>query len=330
MLVMVSFDFVHAMLIGILIAILFFTYTYSNVNIIRYVIRGNAISSSYERDPRAKKILSQYKEQIVYIKLQGYLFFGSSNTIIEHLRKLIITNAGQPIKYVIYDMSRVPGGDTSCAMSFEKISEYARDKNFQVLITGLDPSKQHSIHHKLSGIRQSTLVLYPQADHAINLCELTILKEQGYNPSEVNDLSIFLEDYIGDKSFATDIENYFQYVDVNENDYLIHQRDASHDLFYLESGLLAVYVEQADQTRYLISVIEPGNFIGEIAYYLHSQRSASVVALKKSKVRKIDFINAKKLRHSNPELAHAIEQAIITSLSYKLINTTQKLDVVSK
>lgn len=330
-LTVLSLGFIRGMVVGILIAILFFTYTYSKVNIVRYVFSGKRLSSPYQRDPTATTILKMHGDQIVFVRLQGFIFFGSANSLVEHVKGLLESRCDSPVKYIIYDVSKVSGFDTSSFLSFERIAEFAQDNHLTVIVTGFDKNTFNmSAALVATVLSQSGIMIVENVDDAINHCELGILGSEGYDSSKVENEIISLEDYLGNKSFVNDIKMLFEEIALSEGEHLVRQDDLSHELFYLESGLLEVCIEEQNGGKQILSIIGPGNIVGEVAFYLHSKRSASVVAKKNCIIRKLSQKNLKKMKADCPELAYTLQQAIICLLSYKLINTTVKLDILSK
>lgn len=328
----VFLGFIQGMMAGLLIAIIFFVYTYSRINVIDYSINGKQLSSSYQRDPTATTILQKDGEKLAYIKLQGFLFFGSANVLVEHIKNLVSNKSSQPINYIVYDISKIKGFDSSSFLSFERIGEYAKDNQLKVILTGLENNKFNIATDTMTDIlTKAGISIINNVDDSIKFCEDSILIEAGYNAIKADETKIHLEDYLGNKSFRDQLNDYFEEIHIHKGDYLVKQNELSHDIFYLESGLVAVYLERdTDGRAEIISTIGAGNFIGEIAFYLHSKRSASVIAKNDCVIRKLSQKNLKQMKILHPELAYILQQAIICLLSYKLINTTIKIEILTK
>ena len=62
------------------------------------------------------------------------------------------------------------------------------------------------------------------------------------------------------------------------NDFLIHEGDASTEMYYLQSGTLAIYKRKGDQ-EHQIGTIIAGELVGEMSFLDKNPRSASVKAL---------------------------------------------------
>lgn len=329
LLVTLFFGFLQGIISGILISILFFIFTYSRVNVVRYVVNGGELTSTYERDPIAQKIIKANAEKLSYIKLEGYLFFGSANGLVNLLHKL--DSKDNPLSYIIYDFERVTGIDSSVEMSFEKIREYAHSRGLTVIVTGYEAANNQNLITKISKLREtSNFIKIPDKDAAINYCEIGLINDAGFNLEELENQVIILQDFLNDKLLSDKIIKYFEDVELKANEYLVHQGEFSYDLFYLESGRLGIYLKLQDGTDKIIANIGPGNIIGEIAFYLHSSRSASIIAQKDCKLKKLSQKNLKRMDMEEPELADAFHQAIICLLSEKLLNSNKKLEILVK
>lgn len=68
-----------------------------------------------------------------------------------------------------------------------------------------------------------------------------------------------------------------------KNTLVCRQGDPSNDLFYLESGKLLVCTISGTEVKALAR-IEPGKFIGELAFFDGKPRSSHIIALEKSKI----------------------------------------------
>lgn len=71
-----------------------------------------------------------------------------------------------------------------------------------------------------------------------------------------------------------------------KNTLVCKQGDPSNDLFYLESGKLLVCTISGTEVKALAR-IEPGKFIGELAFFDGKARSSHIIALERSKIIRI-------------------------------------------
>lgn len=326
LLVTLFFGFIEGILSGLLISILFFIITYSRTPVIRYSMNGSMLSSTFERETVARMVLKQNGNHLVYVKLQDYLFFGSTNHLTNQLHEMDTEDAFIS-HFVLYDFAHVTGLDSSVMMNFQKMSDYAAERKIFIVLTGFDANP--AVKNKMYAIQTSNhLIQIEKTDDALIYCENQILEDSGYF-SELNACSISLEDFLGDKTLSPLLSRYFIDLNLAPNTYLVRQGDRSHDLFYLESGQILIFIGEDGNRRHL-ATIGPGNIIGEIAFYLHSERSASMVTLTTCKLKALSHKNLKKLQKEHADFADIFNQTIIHILSKKLINTTKKVDLLSR
>jgi putative ABC transport system ATP-binding protein len=84
---------------------------------------------------------------------------------------------------------------------------------------------------------------------------------------------------------------------------LFRQGERGELIYHLETGLLEVYRELADDTNEVLARIEPGNYVGELGPILNLPRSASVRALEVSVV---TGYTVRAFRKDHPH--HVVEQ----------------------
>jgi len=84
---------------------------------------------------------------------------------------------------------------------------------------------------------------------------------------------------------------------------LFRQNERGELIYHLETGLLEVYRELADDTNEVLARIEPGNYVGELGPILNLPRSASVRALEVSLV---TGYTVRAFRKDHPH--HVVEQ----------------------
>lgn len=323
------FGFLQGITVGIFISILFFIIAYSKVNNIRYLIDGQELPRIRLYEPIAQMILKNNSKQIAYFKLQDYIFFGSAHILVHELHHLIKKKDGEAPHLIIYDFERVSGMDSSVEISFEKILDYAMKKKFKVILTGFDNNP--SLKKEINKIKQNeSLFTLPKTEDAIYYCETTLLQQAHYDLEELETQFIGLEDFLGDKSFAEQIPLYFETQKIKKGDYLARQGAMSHSLFYLESGRLAIFLKIDEANVNKLLMISPGNLVGEIGFYLHSRRSASIIADSDSIVKVLSKKKFKHMQKEAPELTEALDQAIIQLLAEKLVDTTKKMVALSR
>ena len=107
-----------------------------------------------------------------------------------------------------------------------------------------------------------------------------------------------------------------------------HQGDPSTDLFFVESGHVAIQLEVPGQAPVRLRSMGAGTVIGEVALYLKLPRSASVVAETDSSVYRLTLEALDTMQQQDPGLAAALHEFIVHLLAKRLNDTNKLLSAV--
>ncbi|KAI9598318.1 sulfate transporter family-domain-containing protein [Syncephalis fuscata] len=146
---MAFLGFTEGILLGIILACIFFVVTYSRRNSVRAVYSGAQIRSRVRRPYRQLRFLEQIGDQIRVVKLQGFLFFGTIGAV-EKLVRSILTpiphssssspidgGLRQPIRFLLLDFQLVTGVDFSAAEAFLRLKRLLIASNIYLVISGV-------------------------------------------------------------------------------------------------------------------------------------------------------------------------------------------------
>jgi sulfate permease, SulP family len=122
--------------LGITLAAGLFVLKYSQVKVIKHTLSGEIYHSAVDRQPAHRAYLRQHGRAIQIFELQGYLFFGTAQFLLEQVR----THAclpQRPSKYILLDFRQVSGCDSSAVTSFQRIAQLAGKFDFILAFTHL-------------------------------------------------------------------------------------------------------------------------------------------------------------------------------------------------
>jgi SulP family sulfate permease len=115
------FGFLQAIGAGVIIAALLFVVSYGSVSGIKNAASGDFFHSQVERSKRHKKTLSEKGGQIHILRLQGYIFFGSIQRVLENVRERMSMKDTLPLKYLVLDFKRVNRLDSSTIFGITRL-----------------------------------------------------------------------------------------------------------------------------------------------------------------------------------------------------------------
>ncbi|KAJ9102047.1 hypothetical protein QFC19_004975 [Naganishia cerealis] len=138
---MTVFDFVIGLLLGIILASMFFVIQNSRRKPIRAVFSGASAKSTVRRPHPQREFLQAVGKQTLVMKLQGFLFFGTITKVEEEIRKLLDLAAWEsnPIRFLIVDFALVPGLDFSSAEAFVRLQRLLSQKDVLLILCGANP-----------------------------------------------------------------------------------------------------------------------------------------------------------------------------------------------
>lgn len=141
---MTIFDFVIGLLMGIILACVFFVVQSSRRRPIRTVFNGSTAKSIVRRPRAQRAFIQRVGSQTSVMKLQGFLFFGTIGVVEDEIRKLmdIAEWEHNPIRFLIIDFALVPGLDFSSAEAFVRVQRLLAAKDVLLILCGADP---HSV-----------------------------------------------------------------------------------------------------------------------------------------------------------------------------------------
>lgn len=179
-LVMGIHDFVVGIGVGILLAFIALIFQTSRVSAVRATYSGEVVGSTVRRNHSQQDYLHQVGRQIYVIKLAGFLFFGTVNSVEGKIRALISDEVfnKQPIKYLVLDMCLVTGLDYSAGEAFNTISRLLDGKGILLVLSGVDAESELGRDLRAVGLGEVGIdvMLLLDLNSALEYCENELLK----------------------------------------------------------------------------------------------------------------------------------------------------------
>ncbi|OLY83220.1 hypothetical protein AYI68_g2647 [Smittium mucronatum] len=136
--------FNEGILLGIILACLFFILLYSNRSVIWKSCNGLSARSTVRRLYKQKLFLDQVVQQIQLLRLQGFMFFGTINFVEDSILSLLKQRQWEqnPIRFLIIDFMFVTGMDFSAAEAFIRLKRILKEKKIHLVICGVVPQSE--------------------------------------------------------------------------------------------------------------------------------------------------------------------------------------------
>ncbi|HUO87291.1 MAG TPA: cyclic nucleotide-binding domain-containing protein [Thermoanaerobaculia bacterium] len=129
-------------------------------------------------------------------------------------------------------------------------------------------------------------------------------------------LEAVLPKYFGtvDAELLGEIERHVRWVHLGRGELLFRQGDREATLYILMSGRLRVEVEEADGSSRTIGEVIPGESVGEMAVFTREERSASVRAIRDSKLVALTAESVEHLAARQPRAIMAVARIVVERL----------------
>ena len=260
--IIVTVGFLPGVIAGLVAAIALFVYRYSRIDVVKHLLTAEDHQSNIERPLEHTDYLRERGQAVLILELQGFVFFGTANRILEHLKTRLGTM--DELQFLICDFRLVSGLDSSAIALFERIALLARDNDLRLLLTGLSPSARM----QFSELRESYQdVIHEEADldHGMAWCEDRLL--EGLPTESSRDLPGGLAEHLGGYLVARTF---------GAGERLMTQGDPTPGIYLIRSGRATVLLDTEGAPVRLRTLLE-GTVLGEISLYRREPCTATVI-----------------------------------------------------
>jgi sulfate permease, SulP family len=323
--------FLQGIIAGIFIASILFVVSYSRINAIKTILDGSIYHSKVDRPRLHRDILHRKGAEIYILRLQGYIFFGTIQSILEKIRLRLADTAQESFKFLIIDFHRVPRLDSSAVFGITRLKQMTQANSILMVWTEVSPEIVHQLERGgLMDKADESFVILPSLDQGVEWCENRILAEEG-----IADLTGFTErvetQLMRLMPGIQGIERLMSYLErrkVEAGEYLMRQKEPSDEMYFVESGLVSVELELPQQKRLRVRSIRGGATVGEMGIYLGGLRTASVVASRPSVVYRLSRQSLEQMRERDPEIAALFHEWIARLLAERVAEDNRMFEAL--
>jgi SulP family sulfate permease len=324
-LVIVFYGVVAGVGVGLIAATMLFVYHLGRTRTIRTLVAGSSVASNRERTTEETAILNQRGDAVRFLCLQGYIFFGTSSSIVQQCRQFVEREA---VSYIGLDFRLVQGIDVSSVAAFAKLALVCDRAGATLLFSDVS-SNLHDLlesNRHLSSQRRNT---FEDLDRAMEWIEDQLLLEaRGVAPnveldtaplipSTPIDINELLEEHFTDDA-ARRLREYCEAQRLEPGEALIRQGEPGEELFIIEEGLVSVLLRGKDGRVTRLRTFGPGTIVGEMALYTSLTRSADVVADIPCRVWLLPVKHLRRMERMDPDLAIQFHVFIVNTLASRL------------
>jgi SulP family sulfate permease len=329
-LAMAVLGFLPGVGIGLLLAIGLFVINYSRTSVIRAALPGSRCRSTVERHPAEEGFLRAHGDRIHVVRLQGYLFFGTTRRLRAALAERLAAG-GDPLRYLLLDFERVTGVDPSAVYVFAKLAQLAEQHRFRLVVTHVDTATARLLEGgALDEANLMALRLFPDLDHGLEWCEEQVLaRHDGSNVEALPTILAQLCARLDSDADRAALMGYLAPLSLPPGSVLAAQGESSDALFFVEAGTVSVYRIGPDGARVRLRRTGPGTVVGEVGLYLGVPRSALVTTDGDTELLCLSAEALARMEREAPRLAAVFHRFMVEMAADRLLRATKALEDVA-
>jgi SulP family sulfate permease len=314
---------------GIVIAVVLFVVNYSRINIVKDALTGTSYQSSIERPFEQRQLIRRVGEQIQILRLDGFLFFGTSQSLVKQVNDRIKDSEGKRLRYLILDFQHVSALDSSAVFSFIRLRQLADTHEFHLILTDLNQETKNKLARAGLSEQDEWIHFFPSMDYGMEWCESTLLLEEGGSTIiRAGTLRAQLKKLLPTDDHVDKFITYLESQEVQQYHIVISKGDPPDSMYFIDSGKLTTRLEMSQGKFIRLGSQGGGTMVGEMGLFLKQSRTATVVADEPSVLYKLSLNQYNRMMQDDPELAFHLYQWIGRVLSVRLAENNHTLEVL--
>lgn len=318
--------FIEATGVGLLLAVMLFVINYSRIDNIRSQLTGHTAQSRVTRSPEKQHDLIESGDQLLVFRLQGFLFFGTAESLLARIRQRIEEVQQGTLEYLLLDFAHVTGIDSTALNCFEKLITYAGKR--QVVPLFSQPPAELQQYFDTLKTSGAAIQLFADIDRALEWCEEERLQALAHGGEESGALQQLLAQRLASDELAARLLAYFERLQVDAGQTLMHQGDAPNTLYLVESGQVSAYLTRPGSEKVRLQTMHDWNVLGEIGFFLDATRTASVEVESPGVVYCLTKQKLQQMQQRDPDLASAFHHLIVQLLAERVVHLVSVVDAL--
>lgn len=236
--------------------------------VVRRQLTLSTAKSKHKRDIRAEKLLDEFGENVHIMELQGELCFATC----EIFMRKISPNCTS----LILSLKKCITIDDGALNLLMMLDEEFQQNNKTLLIT------EYEHLDLLANIAQKgpSFLQFNSLNDAVLHIEEALLSKSGYEPMQ-EPIQLVDQQLLNGLSHKEifELSGHLHYRQYTEGETIIKKGSSAEEIFFLESGQVAIQDRNGDNKDFTLAVINAGNSFGEMALLDKKKRSANVKAI---------------------------------------------------
>lgn len=315
--VIATVGFLQGVAVGLVIIVILFVINYSQIDVTKQTSTGAIRQSNVVRAPEQIRFLQTAGEKLYILELQGFIFFGTANKLLEQIQKRV-KDAQQPsLQFVMLDFRLVKGLDSSAVLSFNRLEQLAQKNNLTLVYTNLSLNVKKMLRQGDS-LKKIVCQVFPDLDRGLEWCEEQFLEAEFGLSARDKAIEQQLQELFLTSEQVPLFMKYLEVVKISKDYILFKQDELSKGLYFLESGQVSVFLCLDNEQTKRLRTYNSGTIIGEMGLYQQTNRSASVIADRDSQLYYLSRQAFDRIRREKPDLAADFHLFVVSLLAERL------------
>ncbi|KAA3621278.1 MAG: STAS domain-containing protein [Proteobacteria bacterium] len=314
----VNLGYLEGALLGVVASSVMFALRYSRIPVVKHRMTAREYSSYVERSRRDRALLNDRGARIRIFQLQGYLFFGTSNSVFEEVRHEMAKSGGAG-HHVILDFKRVSGIDSSAVFSFVKLGHLHERQDWRLSYSAVSRGMSRMLASE--GVVASEgggVQFHDTLDQALERAEEELL--EGVRRPNVERLT--LESWLGNEldepAAASRLVDYLERLEIDTGGSICKQGGPSDAIYLSVAGRISILLSLPDRPDTRLRSMLDHTMVGEMGFFRGAIRTASVVADQPTVVYRLDRGAFERMKRDDPLACIAFQRLVIRVLSDRL------------
>ena len=307
---------------GIVAACVMFTLLYGRVSCIRMEFDLRTRTSNVERNIEETEALRGLGAQVCGMCLQGFLFFGTANSILQRMRERLAARAPAPLRFVVLDFASTQGMDASVSISFVKLRQLCAQTDADLILTALPPHSRDLLTR--SGTLNLRIREFDTLDAGLEWVEAQLLSSSALAQKRGDDLNALLAPHFTERALAT-LSTRLEAHELLAGQALFLRGEPGDSLYIIERGRVTVSLPLGNGRSVRLRACCPGTVVGEMAVYTQQPRSADVYAEVPTRVRRLSLAALALLEQDDPAAAQQFHRFLVKVIASRLALATEAL-----
>jgi SulP family sulfate permease len=315
----IVWGFIAGVALGVITACVTFAVNTGRAGLVKQELDRTKYSGRVERSMSETRELIHHGGAIRIIWLHGFVFFGSVNNLLQHVKSLVSQPRPGVCRMVMLDFHGVLGIDSSAVMVLVRLRQFAERENFLLVLSGLLPGVE-SLLRSGGLLRQdnNTCVVFPALDAALEWCEDRLLQERMSSEEAKSSADEWLTREMGGQAIFRQLTGYLEKVSYAAGDALFVQGDPAEFLCLVYSGRVSIFFRTPEGQQLRLRSIQRHTLVGEMGLYRTVPRGASVLADQPTIVYRLSRQALERMEAENPPLATVFHRFVIRTLAERL------------